>query len=198
MYDLRMAKRAPALAPEERRAAIIAAALPLLLERGSSVTTRQIAEAAGIAEGTIFGVFADKDALVRGVVEAALDPEPAERAFAAIDRSLPFEEQLAAAVQIMQDQIASIWRLVSSVGKTHVSPRAPTDFEALAEIFEAERSRLRTTPVLAARQLRALTLAVSHPVLFLDGPMSPKEVVTLLLDGIRSHEPCQFWKDNHS
>lgn len=191
-----MAKRAPALAPEERRAAIITAALPLLLERGSGVTTRQIAEAACVAEGTIFGVFPDKDAVIQAVVEAALDPEPAEQALAAIDPSLPFEEQLVAAVCIMQDQIANIWRLISSVGKTHVSPRAPTDFAALAAIFEAHRSRLRTTPVMAARQLRALTLAVSHPVLFLDGPMEPNEIVTLLLDGIRSHEPCQLWKDN--
>lgn len=192
-----MTKRAPALAPEERRAAIIAAALPLLLERGSNVTTRQIAEAACVAEGTIFGVFPDKDAVVRAVVEAALDPEPAEWAVAAIDRSLPFEEQLVAAVRIMQDRLANIWRLVASVGDAHVSPRPPADFAALADIFEPECWRLRTTPVIAARQLRALTLAVSHPVLFVDGPMSPEEIVTLLLDGIRSHEPCNLRKDNH-
>ena len=44
---------------------IVAATLPLLLEHGELVTTRQIAEAAGIAEGTIFRVFADKDELHR-------------------------------------------------------------------------------------------------------------------------------------
>ena len=41
---------------------IVDAALPLLLEHGEMVTTRQIADAAGIAEGTIFRAFADKDA----------------------------------------------------------------------------------------------------------------------------------------
>jgi AcrR family transcriptional regulator len=192
-----MAKRAPALAAEDRRSAIIAATLPLLIERGSSVTTRQIAEAACIAEGTIFGVFHDKDAVIRAAVEAALDAEPTERALAAISSTLPFEEQLVAAVRIMQDRLASIWRLVSSVGDTHVAPRPPSDFQALIAIFEAHRGRLRTTPVIAARQLRALTLAVSHPVLLVDGPMNPNEIVTLLLDGIRSHEPCHFRKDNH-
>jgi AcrR family transcriptional regulator len=190
-----MTKRAPALAAEDRRAAIIAAALPLLLERGSSVTTRQIAEAACVAEGTIFGVFADKDALVRAVVEAALDPEAAERAMAEIDRSLPFKEQLVAAVRIMQDRLTSIWRLVSSVGDNRVAPRPPADFPALTGIFEAHRDCLRTTPGVAARELRALTLAVTHPVLFADGPLNPNEIVTLLLDGIRSHESCQFPKD---
>ena len=48
---------------------IIEAMLPLLLEHGEMVTTRQIAEAAGIAEGTIFRVFADKDELIAAVVE---------------------------------------------------------------------------------------------------------------------------------
>ena len=57
--------------PEARRAAIIEATLPLLLERGAGISTRQIAEAAGIAEGTIFRVFPDKDAVVQAAIERA-------------------------------------------------------------------------------------------------------------------------------
>ena len=106
-----MATRATALPPQERRAAIVAATLPLLLERGANVSTRQIAEAACVAEGTIFAVFPDKDAVVQAVVEAALDPEPTERELAAIDRSLSFEDQLVAAVGIMQRRTNKIWRL---------------------------------------------------------------------------------------
>ena len=49
-------RRVPALAPEERRAALIAATIPLLHEHGLEVSTKQIAHAAGVAEGTIFGV----------------------------------------------------------------------------------------------------------------------------------------------
>ncbi len=71
-------KRASALPPDERRSMIIAATLPLLLEHGDRVTSRQIAEAAGIAEGTIFRVFADKDEIIAAVIETALDPEPLE------------------------------------------------------------------------------------------------------------------------
>src|SRR5215210_9494742 len=111
-----MPQRAPSMPPEARRAAIIEATLPLLLERGAGISTRQIAEAAGIAEGTIFRVFPDKDAVIRAAVDQAFDPEPTDEALEAIDRALPFEAQLAEAVRIMQRRLCDIWRLVSAVG----------------------------------------------------------------------------------
>ena len=60
--------RARPLPPEERRAVLVAATLPLVVKHGAKVTTKQIAEAAGVAEGTIFRVFPDKEALVRAAV----------------------------------------------------------------------------------------------------------------------------------
>ena len=192
-----MTTRAPALPPEERRAAIVAATLPLLIERGANVSTRQIAEACGIAEGTIFGVFPDKEAVVQAALTAAFDPEPTERAIEAIDRKLPFETRLDEAVGIMQRRLMDIWRLVSSLGDPVTRPAPPHDFVALAEIFATEQHHLRTDPVTAARQLRALTLAVSNPVLFAGAPMPPREIVTLLLDGIRlREETCPAEEDS--
>src|SRR5438132_6193941 len=107
-----MARRATALPADERRCAIVDATLPLLLERGEGVTTRQIAEAAGIAEGTIFRVFDDKDAVIAAVVEAALDTDALERDLAAIDPELAFEDALMAAVRLLQQRVVDIWRLV--------------------------------------------------------------------------------------
>src|SRR3954465_5544537 len=91
------AKRASAMAPEDRRSMIIAAALPLLLEHGDRLTSRQIAEAAGIAEGTIFRAFTDKDEVIEATLEAALDPAPVEARIAEIPENLPFEAALEAA-----------------------------------------------------------------------------------------------------
>src|SRR5262245_46582947 len=107
--------RAAALSPEDRRAAIVDAVVPLLLREGTAISTRQIADAAGIAEGTIFRVFADKQAVVDAVVAAVLDPAREVAALAAIPRDLPLEERLAAAVDVLQQRVDVIWRLMATV-----------------------------------------------------------------------------------
>jgi len=55
--------RAAALPPSERRAEIIAATLPLVREHGANVTTRQIAEAAGIDAWRVAAVGARTEVL---------------------------------------------------------------------------------------------------------------------------------------
>ena len=81
-------RRAAALPPEERREALIAATLPLVLEHGTEVSTRLIAEAAGVAEGTIFRAFPSKDELIEAVVTSAFDPSSLVEGIAGLDRSL--------------------------------------------------------------------------------------------------------------
>jgi AcrR family transcriptional regulator len=178
-------RRAAPLPPDERRLAIVEATLPLLLEHGELVTTRQIAEAAGIAEGTIFRVFADKDAVIAAVVETALDTGPLEEALAGIDPRFSFEESLTAAVEILQHRVVHIWRVVSSVyARVQDKTRRPvTDSEALVALFERHRAHLRVEPAVAARYLRTLTLSASHPMI-VGEPMPPAEIVDLFLRGV--------------
>ena len=169
---------------------IVAAALPLLVEHGESVTTKQIADAAGIAEGTIFRVFDDKDALISAVIDAALDHEPLEDALSAIDPAVPFEEAVAAAIEILQQRVVDVWRLASSIGtRFHDHARHPiADSDSLVKLFRANRTRLNVEPVVAARLLRAFTLSVTHPML-VDQPMSPPEIVQLFLHGVCAEKP---------
>ena len=185
-------KRASALPPDERRRMIVDATLPLLLENGEMVTTRQIADAAGIAEGTIFRVFEDKDAVIAAVVERALDPGPLEQALGRIDGSLPLEECLEQAVLTIQQRVVDIWRLVSSIGPRHHQDhrgRGPVEVStALTAQFAVHRRRLAVEPVVAARLVRNLTLSVTHPIL-VDEPMSAGEIVRLFLYGIHVRTP---------
>jgi AcrR family transcriptional regulator len=179
--------RAAALPAEERRSAIIAATVPLLLAHGGAVRTRQIAEAAGIAEGTIFRVFPDKETLIEAAVEAAFDPEPVEAALLAIDPALPLEERLVEAVDILQRRVVDIWNLMSAVGVTKIAAnrRRPPPLAGLAAVFEPDRAQLRRDPVAAAQLLRGLTIGSSHPGLIVDEPLKPAEIVSILLDGVR-------------
>jgi AcrR family transcriptional regulator len=185
-------RRAAALPPEQRREAIVAATLPLLMKHGLAVTTRQIAEAAGIAEGTIFRVFPDKEALIEAVV--ALDPAPVERRIAAIDRNLPLDDRLVEAVRVMQDRVTNVWRLMSIIGfmrppdQEESRRRALADLRALVALLVDDADELRGDAATNARQLRALAFAGCHPALIAGEPMTPEEVVSLFLDGARRRD----------
>ena len=181
-------RRATALPPDERRRLIVAATLPLLLEHGLAITTRQIAEAAGVAEGTIFRAFADKEALIDAVVEAALDTAPLEARLAEIDPALPLDDRLTAAVRLLQERAVRVWQLVSTVGymrRPGGRRSALDDLGSLVALFEPDRDRLRDDPRANARRLRALSIAGAHPALMGDEPLAPTEVVALFLDGTR-------------
>jgi AcrR family transcriptional regulator len=177
--------RAAAQPPEERRRAIVEATVPLLVEHGQEVTTRQIADAAGIAEGTIFRVFPDKEALLAAAVDAGLDLAPFERAVESIDPDQPLEDVVHEVVLLALRRLADTWRLLSSVGSRirDRQQRPMAESPALARLLAAHRAELAVPPRSAARTLRALTLAMSHPLL-VDRPAPAREIVRTFLHGV--------------
>ncbi len=185
--------RAAALPASERRAEIIAATLPLVLAHGAAVTTRQIAEAAGVAEGTIFRVFPDKESLIEAVVESAFDSASTDAALGEIEITLPLETRLVEAVDILRRRVADLWQLRTALGMMQMASgtaaahrhQAP-DLGPLAAVLLPDRDRLRREPLEAAHLLRGLTIASTHPALVLDEPLPSEDIVSLFLDGVRA------------
>ncbi len=182
---------------DERRSAIVVATLPLLRKHGNAVTTRQIAEASGIGEGTIFRVFTDKAELIDACMTAAFDQTPTLAQFAAIDRNLPLEPRLVAAVTVLQNRLLSVVELLIALG--FPGPPEPRDrnrmdararhghsqvLDAIAELLEPDRDLLRESPAETAKVLRLLTFAASHPKITDEQPMSADEIVAVLLHGL--------------
>ncbi|MEJ7801087.1 MAG: TetR/AcrR family transcriptional regulator [Ilumatobacter sp.] len=177
-------RRAAPLPPEQRRAAIVDAVAPLLIEEGSSVTTRRLAQAAGVSEGTLFNVFTDKDELIGAVVLATVDPEWYERALTQIDATVPLENQLRTATELTCRRVIDIWKLVSRVDAHHHPTHRPLpDSPALIALMTSGRDRIRIAPTEAARHLRALTLALTHPLLTAE-PRTADEIVDIFFNGV--------------
>ena len=178
--------RAQPLPPEDRKAMILDAMIPLLLEHGRSVTSRQIAEAAGIAEGTVFRAFGDKESLVQAAVEKYLDPEPLREALRAIDPALPLEHKVRAIVYLLRERFQGVMRIMPVVG--HQRPPIPqerTEFAAIiSRILEPEAAELNWPPERVAHILRLISFSSAFPALNDGIEFSLDELARISLVGI--------------
>jgi AcrR family transcriptional regulator len=183
------------MSPVDRRAALTAATLPLLLAHGTTVTTRQIAEAAGVAEGTLFRVFPDKSAIIRATLDAAMDPAPLYEELAGVETKLTLRPRLVAITAILQRRLVNVIALMMAVGMRE----PPGDLEArresnhtitatIALLLSPDHGQLRLPPPEVARLLRLLIFSGSHPLITDGTPLTAEEIVTLLLDGVLVHE----------
>lgn len=188
-------RRVPALAPEERRQALIAATIPLLHEHGLDVSTRQIATAAGVAEGTIFGVFESKNSLVVCSVIQALDPQVTLDALDAIDRARPLRERLALAADLVHARFAENAQLLTAARKLILAGQSDPETgarmassrerlcAALAAVVEPDAPVLRRSPGTVARMLLLFCGANTYGPFGEPDGFRGAELVSLLLDG---------------
>lgn len=183
------AVRAPRLSQADRRESILDAAVPLFMEHGSGVTTRQIADAAGIAEGTIFRVFADKDALVDAVVERFMDPLPTQARLAAIDADQGLEDTVTAIVEILKERIRGVIGIMHAVGMR--TPPAPPsrgsrdDAQGVAAaILARHRAELSVEPDAAVAIIRAAVFGSTVVPFAGASTLEARELASLIVHGI--------------
>jgi len=187
--------RAEPLAADDRRRAIVEAVIPLLLHQGSNTTTAQMADAAGIAEGTIFRVFPDKAALIHEAVRTCLDPATTLEQISGMERDLPLEiklRKLAAIILERSEQVhalASVLRSMPNVEQHHqATHKAVLEansliFWAMTRVFENDAARLAVDPARAAAAFRGLLFAVSYPMSDPNELITADEAIEVLLDG---------------
>ncbi|WP_200952641.1 TetR/AcrR family transcriptional regulator [Agromyces sp. Soil535] len=181
------ATRAKPMPVEERRASIARATLPLLVEHGRDVTTRQIAEAAGVAEGTLFRVFDDKEAIIDAAVEEFLDPEPFRAALRRIDPSLPLELKIELILDRLLDRFAGIFGVFAALGGR---PRPPQSAEPdiIIGIFEdllaPDLQALRAPPGDVFRFVRLVAFASAMPHFGPTTGLDADRLANLIVHGI--------------
>ena len=181
--------RARPLSVEERQASIIDAVIPLLAVHGRDLTSRQIAEAAGIAEGTIFRAFGDKDSLITAAVAKFLDPGPLRRELKAIDPALPLDEKVLRIITLMQNWFGDIFRIMALVGHEHPphATQRKVYAEIIAEVLAPELDRLNWPAVRIAQVIRLVAFSASFPQLNDGVEFTPGELTAVVLYGIAGH-----------
>lgn len=176
---------------EDRRDSILDAVVPLILTRGADVTTKDIADAAGIAEGTIFRAFADKDELIQEAVARFMDPEPTFAMLEQIDPALDLEDKVRAVVGIFRERFVGVVGVVSALGHKkpphdherdpHTDDRARSIFRTL---FADDVERFRIDPGLAVYFMRLLSFGTAMPMFTAERDVDSEDIVDFIMQGI--------------
>lgn len=192
-----MTPRAAPLRPDERRAAILAAVVPLVVERGPAVTTRELACAAGVAEGTLFRVFESKDDLVVAAARTVFAEDAHLDRLAAIDPAAPLEPKLVEIVTIWQAVVRRFLQVYLAFGAAgrkdalgapgrEIDPDVAAEADRItAGLLAPDVDRLRMPVPEVIKILGSLVLMSVHPMT-MGLPLDPAQIVDLLLHGVSS------------
>ncbi len=191
----------------ERRREIIAATIPLLEHEGFTVSTKRIADAAGVAEGTLFRVFSTKEELLTEAWGRYVDAGEAVAAIRAIDHQAPLAEKIERVIAIIQAAASRMHLTMMALHQVHgpqfgqsapaPSTRSETTEELLgrladqalamrdgiAEMLGADPGELADDPQTAATYL--FTVSVASQMVSQLMPLSVGAAVGLALRALR-------------
>ena len=190
--------RARPLSPDARRADIIRAVTPLLIERGTAVTSRELADAAGVAEGTVFRAFGDKESLISAVIDAHRDPAALRDSIDGIAGAGDLDDTIERILDLLVGRLTTLVRLSIAVhrhgpprdGDEHSAHRAEFEQRArelsqqLTTVLEPFADRLSVTPAVAAGYLRMVATAAALPHLHPGGEITVSDLSTLVREGV--------------
>lgn len=165
------------------------------------MTTRQIAEAAGIAEGTVFRAFGDKETLLRAAVMRYLDPEPLLAELAAIDPEWALERKIRSILVALRRRFDGVFRMMSTLREedrpTPVSLRDDTT-RLVAVALGADQDRLGWGAAEIAHVARLLAFSSSLPQMTAGTELTDDELTDLVLHGILGSRDAVTNGDTHA
>jgi AcrR family transcriptional regulator len=188
--------RAAAMSVDQRRDALVQATLPLLVDYGRFVTTKMIAEAAGVAEGTIFRVFDSKEELVEAAIQQGFDPSRFLHDLDDVDPTTPLRPRLVEIVTILQRRFTELFGLMHAVGmvappdhhsQAHVDSREAINAQ-LVSLVAGDADLLSVEPEQLLHIVRLLTFSGSHPRISDGHTLTPTQIVDVVLDGVLSKD----------
>lgn len=181
--------RASPLSREERRATIIEATIPLLIEQGAAVNSKQIAQAAGVAVGTIYSVFEDKDELIKACVKQHFDAHTAVAAFEELAQLPSLEQRVDGIIRATQQRAAGIFALISLLDSeerknTHWRPDERAVHHACVHLLEPFSQLLRVPPQRAVQVIRSSAFSLANSFLAGGEVLSVEDIRDLVMHGI--------------
>ncbi len=203
--------------PDDRRDALIEVFVELAHRNGRIPTTSEIAAEAGVAEGTIFRVFATKEALENEAVQAAFCPAPVRRRIAAINPDGSLRDRLVDFTRIMQGRFTEVFGLMAALGLSQPPNRGPHQacyevgrhlrghpdehehehdpvhqpvLEAVHDLLLCDEEQLVVPGAQVVHRIRLLTFSGSHPGISDGQTLTAEEIVDTVLFGVvRRDEP---------
>ena len=177
-------------------AGLIAAAVTVLAQPVAVKWTEQQQIVWPTDKHRVEGMKFSTEQFVDAVIEDAFDTHRTCNELAEIDPGLSLEERLCAAVVILQDRLRRVVTLFGSLrlrreAHDHDRFRAKQQADnellnsAIALLIEPDRDRLRLDVMEAASALRTITFSITHPILGDQRLAQPRQIVDLVLYGIR-------------